>query len=45
MAASCLRMRVILEVSSLDYFKLGIIATPIMLIIGAFAIWLSIQVF
>ncbi|HEX6777339.1 MAG TPA: ArsB/NhaD family transporter [Ktedonobacterales bacterium] len=34
-----------MEVSSLDYFKLGIIVTPIMLIVGAFAIWLSVQVF
>ena len=34
-----------MEVSSLAYFKLGIIVTPIMLIVGAFAIWLSVQVF
>lgn len=33
-----------MEVSSLDYFKLGIIVTPIMRIVGAFAIWLSVQV-
>ncbi len=34
-----------MEVSSLDYFKLGIIVTPIMLMVGALAIWLSIRVF
>lgn len=29
-----------LEVSGLDYFKVGVIVTPIMLIVGALAIWL-----
>jgi arsenical pump membrane protein len=29
-----------LDVSGLDYFKVGIIATPIMLVVGALAIWL-----
>jgi arsenical pump membrane protein len=29
-----------LEVSGLDYFKVGIIATPLMLLVGALAIWL-----
>jgi arsenical pump membrane protein len=33
-----------MEVSSLDYFKLGIIVTPIMLLIGALVIWLMVQV-
>lgn len=34
-----------MEVSSLEYFKLGIIVTPIMLIIGALAIWFMLRVF
>jgi Na+/H+ antiporter NhaD/arsenite permease-like protein len=29
-----------IEVSGLDYFKVGILVTPLMLVIGAFAIWL-----
>jgi len=29
-----------IEVSGLDYFKVGILVTPLMLIVGAFAIWL-----
>ncbi len=29
-----------LDVSGLDYFKIGILATPLMLLVGAFAIWL-----
>ena len=29
-----------LDVSGLDYFKVGIIVTPIMLLVGALAIWL-----
>lgn len=32
-----------MDVSSLDYFKLGIIVTPLMLLVGALAIWLMIQ--
>lgn len=32
-----------MEVSSLDYFKLGIIITPFMLLVGALAIWLMLQ--
>ena len=28
------------EVSGLDYFKIGVIVTPLMLLVGAFAIWL-----
>jgi arsenical pump membrane protein len=31
-----------LEVSSLEYFKLGITVTPILLLIGALAIWLTL---
>jgi arsenical pump membrane protein len=31
-----------LEVSSLEYFKLGILVTPILLLIGALAIWLML---
>ncbi len=33
-----------MEVSSLDYFKLGIIVTPLMLLVGALAIWLMLRV-
>ncbi len=33
-----------MEVSSLDYFKLGIMVTPVMLLVGALAIWLMLQV-
>ncbi len=33
-----------MDVSSLDYFKLGIIVTPIMLLVGVLAIWLMLQV-
>jgi len=29
-----------IEVSGLDYFKVGILVTPLMLIVGAFVIWL-----
>ena len=29
-----------IEVSGLDYFKVGILVTPLMLIAGAIAIWL-----
>lgn len=29
-----------LDVSGLDYFKIGILVTPLMLLVGAFAIWL-----
>jgi len=29
-----------LDVSGLDYFKIGILATPLMLLVGALAIWL-----
>ena len=29
-----------IEVSGLDYFKVGILVTPLMLVVGAFAIWL-----
>jgi len=29
-----------IEVSGLDYFKVGILVTSLMLVIGAFAIWL-----
>ncbi len=29
-----------IEVTGLDYFKVGIIVTPLMLIVGAIAIWL-----
>ncbi len=32
-----------MDVSSLDYFKLGIVITPLMLLVGAFAIWLMLQ--
>ncbi len=32
-----------LDVSGLDYFKVGIIVTPLMLIVGALAIWLLLQ--
>ncbi len=32
-----------MEVSSLDYFKLGIIITPLMLLVGALAIWLMLR--
>ena len=31
-----------LEISSLEYFKLGITVTPILLLIGALAIWLTL---
>lgn len=33
-----------MDVSSLDYFKLGIIVTPLMLAVGALAIWVMLQV-
>jgi arsenical pump membrane protein len=33
-----------MEVSSLDYFKLGIIITPLMLLVGALAIWVMLRV-
>jgi len=33
-----------MDVSSLDYFKLGIVVTPLMLLIGALAIWLMLKV-
>lgn len=29
-----------LDVSGLDYFKIGVLVTPLMLLVGAFAIWL-----
>jgi arsenical pump membrane protein len=29
-----------IEITGLDYFKVGILVTPLMLVIGAFAIWL-----
>ena len=29
-----------IEVSGLDYFKVGIVVTPLMLVVGAFVIWL-----
>ena len=29
-----------LEVSGLDYFKIGILVTPLMLLVGALTIWL-----
>ena len=29
-----------LDVSGLDYFKVGILVTPLMLVVGALAIWL-----
>jgi arsenical pump membrane protein len=29
-----------IEVSGLDYFKVGILVTPLMLVVGALAIWL-----
>ncbi len=29
-----------IEVSGLDYFKVGILVTPLMLVVGAIAIWL-----
>jgi arsenical pump membrane protein len=29
-----------IDVSGLDYFKVGVIVTPIMLLSGAFTIWL-----
>ncbi len=32
-----------MEVSSLEYFKLGVIVTPIMLLTGALAIWLMLR--
>jgi arsenical pump membrane protein len=32
-----------LEVSSLDYFKVGIVVTPLMLLAGALTIWLLLQ--
>ena len=32
-----------MDVSSLDYFKLGIVVTPLMLLVGALAIWLMLQ--
>jgi arsenical pump membrane protein len=32
-----------MEVSSLEYFRLGIIVTPIMLLIGALAIWVMLR--
>jgi arsenical pump membrane protein len=32
-----------MDVSSLDYFKLGILVTPIMLLVGALAIWFMLQ--
>ncbi|MEO8955651.1 MAG: ArsB/NhaD family transporter [Ktedonobacteraceae bacterium] len=31
-----------LDVSGLDYFKIGILVTPLMLLVGAFAIWLTL---
>lgn len=34
-----------MEVSSLDYFKLGIIVTPLMLLVGALAMWLMLHLF
>ncbi|HLW01606.1 MAG TPA: ArsB/NhaD family transporter [Ktedonobacterales bacterium] len=33
-----------MEVSSLDYFKVGILITPVMLLVGALAIWVMLQV-
>lgn len=33
-----------MEVSSLDYFKLGMLITPVMLLVGALAIWLLLRV-
>jgi len=33
-----------MDVSSLEYFKLGIMVTPVMLLVGALAIWLIIQI-
>ena len=33
-----------LDVSGLDYFKIGIIVTPLMLLAGAFAIWLLLLI-
>ncbi len=33
-----------MEVSSLEYFRLGIIVTPVMLLIGALAIWVMLQI-
>lgn len=32
-----------LDVSGLDYFKVGILVTPLMLLVGALAIWLQIR--
>lgn len=32
-----------LEVSGLDYFKVGVIVTPLMLVAGAFTIWLLLR--
>lgn len=32
-----------LDVSGLDYFKVGILVTPIMLLVGAVAIWLLLM--
>lgn len=33
-----------LEVSSVQYFKVGILVTPVMLLLGALAIWLSLLI-
>jgi arsenical pump membrane protein len=34
-----------MDVSSLDYFKLGIIVTPLMLLVGALAMWVMLHAF
>jgi Na+/H+ antiporter NhaD/arsenite permease-like protein len=34
-----------LEVSSAQYFKIGVLVIPIMLLLGALAIWLSVLLF
>jgi arsenical pump membrane protein len=30
------------DVSGLDYFKVGVVVTPLMLLAGAFTIWLCL---
>ncbi|MEO7020398.1 MAG: ArsB/NhaD family transporter, partial [Ktedonobacteraceae bacterium] len=32
------------DVSGLDYFKVGILVTPLMLVVGAFTIWLLVGI-
>jgi arsenical pump membrane protein len=33
-----------MDVSGLDYFKVGIVVTPLMLLVGALTIWLLLSV-